>query len=125
MVPHFSSFHWIHFFKRRTKRISRICSIVANRFILPTALLKVITFFMVKRRTMLLIHSFPCRDRLCPVLALFSELVCQSSYLPVLECYHPVIRYEQDPVIRNGLLTISCPDTQAVRLKADVGTAYG
>jgi len=27
-------------------------------------------------------------------------------------------------VIRNGSLTIRCPDTQVVRFKADVGTAY-
>ena len=64
------------------------------------------------------------RDRLCPVLTLFYELVCQSLYLPVLEGYLPVIRDEQDPVIGDGFLTIRCPDTQVVRLKADVGTAH-
>ena len=78
-----------------------------------------------KKRTLLLIHPFTSRDRLCPVQALFKELVCQSPDLPVLEGYLAVIRDEQDPVIRYGFLTISCPDTQAVRLKADIGTAYG
>jgi len=69
-------------------------------------------------------HPLRSRDRLCPVLTLFYELVCQSPYLPVLEGYLPIIRDEEYPVIRNGFLTIRCPDTQVVGFKADVGTAY-
>ncbi len=62
-------------------------------------------------------------DRLCPVLILFSELVCQSPDLPVLESYLSVIGDKQDTVIRYGFFTIGCPNAQVVGLKADVGTA--
>ena len=58
------------------------------------------------------------------MLTLLDELVCQSPYLPVLECYLPVIGDEQYPVIRNGFLTIRCPDIQVVRFQADIGTAH-
>jgi hypothetical protein len=124
MLPHFSSFLRICFFKKEKKPnfpdLQHCCQQVHP----ANGTVEGMYLFPVKKRTMLLIQPFPFRDQLCPVLALFSELVCQSSYLPVLKGYLPVIRYEQDPVIRNGFLTISCPDTQVVRLKADVGTAY-
>ena len=57
--------------------------------------------------------------------ALFKELVCQSPDLPVLKGYLAVIRDEQDPVIGYGFLTLMCPDTQVIRLKADIGTTNG
>jgi hypothetical protein len=56
--------------------------------------------------------------------ALFDELECQSLDLPVLECYLPLIRDKQDPVIRYGFLAIGCPDAHVVRLQADVGSAH-
>jgi hypothetical protein len=83
------------------------------------------TLFRSEKRTRLWILALPSPDRLCPVLALIDELVCQPPYLPVLECYLPVIRDEQDPVIRNGFFTIWCPDTQVVGFKADAGPAHG
>ena len=55
--------------------------------------------------------------------ALFDKLECQSLDLPVLECYLPLIRDEQDPVIRYGFFAICCPDAHVVRLQADVGAA--
>ena len=55
--------------------------------------------------------------------ALFYKFGCQSPDLPVLECYHPLIGYEQDPVIGYRFLSICRQDGHVVRFKADVGAA--
>jgi len=101
---------------------SRICSFVAPVLVLPTAQLRGSTFSWRKKDTAP-DSSSRSRDRLYPVLTLLDELDASpvSSGSRMLS---PVIGGEQYPVIRNGFLTIRCPDIQVVRFQADIGTAH-
>ena len=71
MLPHFSSFLRICFFKKEKKPnfpdLQHCCQQVHP----ANGTVEGMYLFPVKKRTMLLIQPFPFRDRLCPVLALF------------------------------------------------------
>ncbi len=52
----------------------------------------------------------------------FCNDTCKAPDLLVLEYDCPVIRDEQDPVVRHGFFSPRGPDVQVIRFEADIGT---